>query len=142
MEFVARSFTDFIYNLRLIDPEHKDQFDFLGEHGTYTDLLNFLAQKNINSKNAYDRTVAQECARHGNLELLKQCHFHGADFSGTMNFAFLNEKPEVIKYLIELGMDINERDSSGKTPLDNAISYSRDFIREMRQLGARTSSEL
>lgn len=130
--FVAHSFQEFLKSLRM-DPGKisHDEIELMGKNGGRAELINFISKGNsLEKPNKYKRTVAQEAARHGNLKLLQVCREHGAALNGALRIAAMNGHLAVVAYLCEQGVDINERDNEGKTPLSWAKRHAEivDFL--------------
>jgi ankyrin repeat protein len=78
-----------------------------------------------------------------NLETVKLLVENGAnvgakdkDLSGPMNYASLTT-PEIVKYLIGKGADVNTRNTYGYKPLSNAINNNKpEIARILKEAGA------
>ena len=133
--FVARSFNEFLAALSAQPAPKVSEIERLGRSGTREEVLQFLAAGNdLEQKNEAGRNIVQEAARYGNLEVLKLCQEEGGPLNGAIHMAAINRCMPAVDYLLSKGVDINERDSQGKTPL--ALVWDAEFAKLMRLKGA------
>lgn len=78
----------------------------------------------IDQGDAKGNTPLHEAARWGHIEVIKFLISKGAnpklkskDGSSALHIASQNAKNDTIKYLVEIGLDINAQDNFGDTPL-------------------------
>lgn len=75
---------------------------------------------------------------------------HGADINALVEpskrsalyFAVVNNKVDIVKYLLEQGVDVNYRMKNGKTALNGALEYkSEEAARLLEEKGAKATSQ-
>jgi len=75
---------------------------------------------------------------------------HGADINALVEpskrsalyFAVVNNKVDIVKYLLEQGVDVNYRMQSGKTALNGALEYkSEEAARLLEEKGAKATPQ-
>lgn len=85
----------------------------------------------VNCRDAYDETPLHIACSEGNLEAVKLLIGNGADLeakSSRWNESILlsgAHNPEIVKYLLKLGVAVNVKNNSGETPLQKAAYYNR-----------------
>jgi hypothetical protein len=113
---LAKSFTDFVGSLVQI-PEPYCRVEFLGKHGTQADLEAYLAEGNsIDAMGKNHMTIVREAIKFGNRPMIEACIARGANLSTTIHQAVMNDRPELIRRLVEAGVDVNEEDEFGGRP--------------------------
>ncbi|MDX2109953.1 MAG: SMI1/KNR4 family protein [Verrucomicrobiota bacterium] len=131
----ANSFLDFMNSLL---PDHnRDFLDELVTFGNPSDLDNYLAKENLHkvlfeSKYVGPSTITSFAVSAGNLEMVKACIARGAATDYLLCAAVEFSQPDIVEYLLDLGIDVNQRDFDGKTPMDliRPTKY-RQQIREL-----------
>ena len=69
-----------------------------------------------------------------NLDLIKACLEKGSKAKELIHLACYNSKNEVVKYLLDQGFDVNERDEEGNTPL-SCVFANPDLADMLKQKG-------
>lgn len=121
--FLEKDIFSFLDNLHPDETDELEEIELIGQSGDKEHLESFLKNNDIETKTRNNRTIAQEASKHGNVEILKECVKMGANLNSTLHFAALNGHKHVIDYLLSLGLDINELNDDGKTPLAYVIPY-------------------
>jgi DNA-binding response OmpR family regulator len=94
-----------------------------------TELLNYLVQFHglrINDRDENNLTPLYDAIKIGNLDMVKACVELGArlNFSlegkSYLTIAVLYGKPDVVRYLYELGIPTDKKDYKGHSPIDYA----------------------
>lgn len=133
--FIAPTFQKFIDGLYSRPEQALDEIEWMGKFGKTKDFLGFLGKSgDLEAKNKYGRTVFKEAARYGNIELMEVALAHGAKTNGAIHLAAMNNQVEAIDVLLKHGVDINERDGEGKTPLGRA--WKKEFADTLKVKGA------
>jgi hypothetical protein len=83
------------------------------------------------------KTLAQHCTTEneiGNLLLLLNA---GASRRQLLHSAIRDNRPEIVRYLLDVGADVNETNQNGEFPLFLCVRYNRlDFARLLHSHGA------
>ncbi len=111
------------------------EIEDFARNGRPEGLSEFLTFYTINERNRFHRTVTLAAAFHGNLPLLKECVARAASLDGVMACAARSQNESVIRYLIGIGVDINQPDHRGRSPLFYARK-PREWRRRLLELGA------
>lgn len=102
-------------------PVPDDEISNLGRWGDVGLLDAYLGRGNdINQVSAAGNILVLDAVYAGNLEFVKECVKRGAALEnrGLLHAAAFSEDFEMMKYLLEQGLDPNEVDNTGQTPLD------------------------
>jgi hypothetical protein len=134
--FVARSFNEFLDLLTAPELRKVGEIERLGRFGIANEITRFISDgHDIEERNESARTIAQEAARYGNIDVLRACRAHGARMDGAIHLAAMNRSMPAVEYLLSLGVDINELNAQGMTPL--ALVWDAEFAKLLRAIGAR-----
>lgn len=123
---VARDFEELIASLKA-DPDapplvESDEVERLGLDGTPEEVRAFAERSGLDVRNAAGRSLAEEAARHGNLAVLRLCAELGGSMGNALQYAAPGANLELVRYLVETGVDVNGLNGQGQTPLDRAIA--------------------
>lgn len=135
-----------ILDLRLIDPNHKDNMGFTplqiasinGEFELVNLLLNRGADPSLSNNSGF--TPLHWATRHEKEDVCYALLRYNADpnvqtINGDtpLHFACINGNVTIVNYLLEFGADIYVSSISGHTPLDWAKEYNHSQIEEILQ---------
>jgi ankyrin repeat protein len=105
------------------------------------DVTKLLVEKgaNVDATNTLGRTPLIISATEGYHELARIFLDNGADINikdnnykrTAMHFAALNGHLKIVDALLKKGMDVDEKDSAGKTPLDYANRYGHEKVAKL-----------
>jgi hypothetical protein len=99
-----------------------DEIEEVIKSGSVLRIEGYLRQNPIDRKNKIGYSLVQEAARAGNLAIVKYCLQQGASCKGLMCAGARSERREVIDYLLdEVGLDVNDPDEDGRTPLSYVV---------------------
>jgi ankyrin repeat protein len=110
-------------------------------------LIEVGADISVRGKN--EATVFMEAASKGYLDVLKTQpaeyyrQYHTDKFGNTViHFAGLSAQTELIKYILELGLDVNRPNSTGRTLLHNFVFVKDDpeFVQFLIEKGANVNA--
>jgi hypothetical protein len=102
-------------------PVPDDEVSNLGRWGDVGALADYLKQgHDINEVSPQGSTILQAAAYAGHLDFIKECVKRGAILKGRdlLHAAAFTMDHEMMKYLLQQGLDPNELDDLGGTPLD------------------------
>ena len=116
-------------------PEELGEIEALGATGDLDQLEAFLTTNGVDSRNLACRTVAEEAARYGNSVVLRRCLEVGAPITGLLHYAAAGRDLQTVELLIASGSDINEPNSKGESPLDQALT--KEVYQRLESHGAR-----
>lgn len=97
--------------------------------GKIRGILEKESSIDINARDVFGKTLAHYCVVYGSVEIAKYLHEKGLDFSvkaslsrfTPIQLAVLENKPEMVEFLADIGIDLNERTRTGFTPLHLAV---------------------
>ena len=122
---IADSFSNLLQILQEESPVPQDSIEILAEHGGHEDLEIYLANGgSLWQLSSGGRTLAQEAARYGNIEMLKICAAREVSLEGTLHLAAMCGHMGVVRFLIEeCQVNANQLDKSGRTAKTCAFIY-------------------
>lgn len=136
MTCIKSSFSEFMGGL--IEPlkPAEDPIELACKEGTKSDIIKLLSGAGSAVRTNFGRTIAQETARQGNLELLVLCRELGQDLKGCIHLAAMNDKSDAVKYLVtKAGIDVNEVNDQGWKPLQ-CVLFDDELRNWLIQRGA------
>ncbi|MDX2109940.1 MAG: SMI1/KNR4 family protein [Verrucomicrobiota bacterium] len=143
----ANSFLEFMNSL-LPNP-NRDLIDEMVTYGNPGDLEIYLEKENLHkvlfeSKYAGPSTITSFAVSAGNLEMVKACIARGAATDYLLCAAVEFSQPDIVEYLLDLGIDVNQRDFEGKTPMDliRPTKYRQQIRELLTSRGGRESNML
>jgi hypothetical protein len=114
---LADSFTDLLGQLTEI-PNPYCRIEDLGKNGTPEDLDIYLAEGNsIDEIGKNDVSILCEAIKFNNMGMIKACIERGASLSKSIYIAAVNQRPDIVQLLYDVGADVNEQDEYGYRPL-------------------------
>lgn len=132
LTFLSASFREFFSGLNCDTDDGRSEIgeiEMIAKSGDLRRLEEFLDRNHIDSRNRAGRTVAAEAARYGNLDVLKKCIELGADRRGLLHRAVIGSgREDVVEYLLNLGLGINDLNEKGKRPLFYCHPELRDYL--------------
>lgn len=115
---IAESFSSFVNKLTVSPKGKFDSVEILCRDGSRGDAETFLKDKGMAILSDSNRSLAQEAARYGNIEILKLCQELGYSLLGCIHLAAMNDKSQTVHYLVEqAGVSVNEINDKGWKPL-------------------------
>lgn len=126
-EFVllANNIDDLLSKLEGDDPPvPDDDISNIGRWGDIKLLDDYLKQgHDINKISPTGKLIIRGAVYARNLDFVKACHVRGAILKdrGLLHGAAFTGEFEITQYLLEQGLDANEIDELGRTPLDCAL---------------------
>jgi hypothetical protein len=121
-------------------PEEVDEIETIGASGDVEQLDDFVRRNGVSARGKSGMTVAETAARDGNLAVLRRCIELGGGTQGLLHFAASGDDLEIIEYLLDKGLGINDRNEQGKTPLDRVIFQNTyDFLVSLGAVHGRGS---
>lgn len=102
-------------------PVPDDEVSNLGRWGDVDALDNYLNQgHDINEVSSRGSTILRAAAYAGHLDFMRECVKRGAGLKngGLLHAAAFTMDYEMMKYLLQQGLDPNELDEVGRSPLD------------------------
>lgn len=132
----ARSFSKWVEaNVEAEDTDQGLGFEELANGRSVTPLRKQIAAKGIEATDDRGVTLAQACARAGNLKLLKECVVHGASLEGCMRFAARSGSRAVVRFLLERGCRIKNA-KHRKQARSNALALrGRAYVKFLEDAG-------
>lgn len=119
---LANNIDDLLSKLEGEDPPvPDDEISNLGRWGDIKLLDDYLKQgHDINKISPAGSIIVLDAVYAKNLDFLKACHVRGAILKdrGLLHGAAFAYEFEILQYLLEQGLDPNEIDEFGRTPLD------------------------
>lgn len=106
----------------------------------YRDIAELLVKSgaDVNAKNNNNMTALMYAAMCDYKDIAEIFIKAGADGDAALKWAVENNKYDAVKLLIELGVDVNVKDSDGLTLLTHAILYGKkDIAQLLRAAGAK-----
>lgn len=135
---VAQSFSGFLSMLKEEEKHQLDEVEALGMSGNASQAEAFLRRDgSVNARSMGDRTLAQEAARYGNMDVLSVCKEQGHSLSGAIHLAAMSGHENVLRYLIDNGLaSVEDKNERGWTPLACAFIYPNAQV-YLREKGAK-----
>lgn len=123
---IAKNIDELLTKLEGDDPPVPDEeVDNIGRWGDEGLLEEFLAKgHDINEVTSSGRSLVRSAAWALQLEFLKECVRRGAELNGRglLHATAVTRDVVMAEYLLDQGVDPNEKNERNKTPLDSAIS--------------------
>jgi hypothetical protein len=129
LTWLASSIGSLFGNL-IEDPESGDRLNNepnlshiqqIGRYGTTSDAAELVRNGKLYDMSPDGRTLAEEAAHYGNLDVLRHCLASGAPLEKLIHHSVRGGNVELIRFLVESGADVNAMNDAGFTPLDLAI---------------------
>ena len=115
---VAQTFDDFLSKLRPI-PRIYCPIERLAEEGSTSDIQEFFDQGgSVGDLSHNQLTVIEEAIKYGNQLLFDECLSRECPTQDLLHRAVDHGRPTMVDALLANGVDVNQLDESGKTPLD------------------------
>lgn len=133
---VAENFSDLIDRIIPVPEEPLSDVEELAVNGkSLDDIDRYVNEFGVSSK------VAEESARHGNVELFKLILDRSYPLGDAMRFAAVNGEVGVIDLIVSSGVSINSILSDGRTALD-WTTWKPEYADLLIQRGAKLAEEL
>jgi hypothetical protein len=147
MGILANNIDDFLSRLEGDDPlttSTDATIEDLGRWGDLESLNEYLTSGgDISAVSASGAGIITYAAYKGHLDFIKECMRREASPRGALHAAVFAGKGEVIRFLLEHGVDPNEQDDRGRRPLDCVpdLVYQRrpPYLTFVEERGGRRS---
>lgn len=147
LTYVAADVFEVVAALKPSDPDDlpkpESKLFRIGYQGNVAALDAYLAQGgDINEIDEQRSSIVSGAVTADNIPFLKKCIARGAELHGRelLHATVLLLDQRVVKFLLDAGVDPNERDSTGRTPLDHVFfTMKAPAIDLIREAGGRKS---
>ncbi len=116
-------------------PREPDEVEVIARCGDVARLEAFVAARGLRERSSLGLTLAEECARSGDLALVGRCVELGASLDNLLHLAAPGRNLELIEFLVDRGAGINGLNKKGESPLDRA--FEPEIYEFLQRRGAR-----
>jgi ankyrin repeat protein len=147
LTFVANDVDELLARLEGEGPNVSDEEISNVGRWADVDLLDAYLRKgnDINALSSGGKALISWPVAKGNLKFVKACVKRGAILKnrGLLHVAIFNMEHDVLKFLLDQGLDPNELNASGQTPMDIALpSWTGPAVQLLKKRGGIRSTNV